>query len=262
MLFVECWMTSSVFSFQRCYFWKNIFCHPRTNNLRVYFQTLCPHGRFHHEAYLEEHNTWHHQPTNIRVWQDVIDLTEGRGGQIYFHYINEVSFQQITSLLESMEHVEVLDTWEDVFLSDFFVGLFLVGLKVLLLFNLLFALLNGSTGSTYVYIDWRYCCSSNMSHTPEFMWNIPGFLEISHGWYWNLGCIVASRWMARSTAVVEHLPWQRSGRCCRWQCWMCTKRNSGFVEWFGLVSLFSIVFVISSIYVVSYCLSIYLWWSI
>ena len=118
-------MTSPVFLFGLVTLGKH-FVHPRTNNLRVYFQTLCPHGRFHHEAYLEEHNTWHHQPTNIRVWQDVIDLTEGRGGQIYFHYINEVSFQQITSLLESMEHVEVLDTWEDVFLSDFLLACFLL----------------------------------------------------------------------------------------------------------------------------------------
>eukprot|EP00434_Breviolum_minutum_P040277 symbB.v1.2.035786.t1/scaffold4901.1/size52642/5 len=81
-----------------------------TNNLQVYFQTLCPHGRFQHHAYLEEHNTWHHQPTNIRVWQDAIDLTEGRGGQIYFHYTNEVSFQHITSQLESMEHVDILES--------------------------------------------------------------------------------------------------------------------------------------------------------
>lgn len=71
------------------------------------------------------------------------------------------------------------------------------------------------------------------------MRNNPGCIDISHWWHWNLGCIVASRWMARSTAVVEHLPWQRSGRCCRWQCSMCTKRNSGLVESFGLeISLF------------------------
>ena len=93
--------------------------------------------------------------------------------------------------------------------------------------------------------------------------NIPGIIDISHWRHWNLGCIVASRWMARSTSVVEHLPWQRSGRCCRWQCWMCTKRNSGLVKsfWTGSVSLFLIVLIAVFsfeviIYVVSWCLSI------
>ena len=179
------------FSFHCCHFLEDVFCTPRTNDLRVYFQTLCPHGRFQHHAYLEEHNTWHHQPTNIRVWQDAIDLTDGRGGQIYFHYTTEVSFQQITSQLESMEHVDILDAWEDVFLKASFCWCISCGVGGYNSFKLHSAVLDGSTEPTYVYRDWMYCCTSNMSYIHK-----ASCLDAKHPRnHWHLTLMALKSWL-------------------------------------------------------------------
>ena len=72
-----------------------------TNNLREYFEKHYREGgTFCHPDYTYGGDdivwTWMHKPTGIQVWRDVIDLTSGDGGQVFFHYTSELAFENIT----------------------------------------------------------------------------------------------------------------------------------------------------------------------
>ena len=66
-------------------------------------------GHFDHPDY-EDYDcvrwTWRHKPTGIQVWKDVIDLTGGHGGRVYFHYTAQLAFENITH--PSKEAAEIL----------------------------------------------------------------------------------------------------------------------------------------------------------
>ena len=70
----------------------------RTDSLKEYFEKhYVQGGEFRHPDYVGTDDwTWRHEPTNIRVWRDAIDLTHGGGGQAFFHYTSEVAFRNIT----------------------------------------------------------------------------------------------------------------------------------------------------------------------
>ncbi|CAK9033502.1 unnamed protein product [Durusdinium trenchii] len=85
-------------------------------SLKRYFEKAYKEGGvFYHEEY--EHDAadwcWLHKGSNIKVWQDALDLTQagagGAGGagdvECFFHYTTELGFHNITN--ESKELVEV-----------------------------------------------------------------------------------------------------------------------------------------------------------
>ena len=83
---------------QRKHTWK---AKATTQNLCEYFEKHYREGgEFCHSDYLifgdAEDWTWLHKPTEIQVWRDAIDLTSGKGGQVFFHCTSELAFRNIT----------------------------------------------------------------------------------------------------------------------------------------------------------------------
>ncbi|CAK9021887.1 unnamed protein product [Durusdinium trenchii] len=94
----------------------DILFSPSEASLKRYFEKAYKEGGvFYHEEY--EHDAddwcWLHKGSNIKVWQDALDLTQagagGAGGagdvECFFHYTTELGFHNITN--ESKELVEV-----------------------------------------------------------------------------------------------------------------------------------------------------------